>query len=354
MRILLIMDPGIPVPPVMYGGHERLVYLFAEEYKKLGHEVTLLAGPQSHCGGKTVTFGTNDLNRSRWIRFKEAGFVWKYLWQNKNKFDLIHNFGRLAYLLPVLNHPVKKIMTYGRPVARRGIKIVNALSNRNLLFTGCSNYCVSTGNVAGAWKTVYNAIDFSQYELNEVVTENAPLMFLGRLDRIKGVHTAIKVAKATNNKLIIAGNISHTPDNYAYFKKEIEPQIDNDQIKYVGPLNDLEKNSFLKQAKALLFPVEWDEPFGMVMIEAMACGTPVIAFNRGSVSEVVNKETGKIVDTVDEMATAVSSINLLNRKTCRETALKRFDVSVIAGYYLCSFPLEKQFGPQKSMPPIYD
>jgi glycosyltransferase involved in cell wall biosynthesis len=331
------MDPGIPVPPENYGGHERLVYLFAEEYEKIGHEVTLLAGPQSHCSGETVTFGANDLNRSRKVRFKEARFVWKYLKQNKNKFDLVHNFGRLVYLLPVLNSIVKKIMTYGRPVSTMGIKIVNALPNRNLMFTACSNYCVSTGNVAGKWDTVYNAIDFSRYQLKETVADDAPLMFLGRLDRIKGVHTAIKIAKATNKQLIIAGNISHTADNYAYFKTEIEPQIDNEQIKYLGPLNDDEKNKYLGQAKALLFPIEWDEPFGMVMIEAMACGTPVIAFNRGSVPEVVSEQTGIRVSTPGEMTAAIKQISEIDRKTCRETAMNRFDVSVIAKKYLTLF-----------------
>ncbi len=334
MRILLIMDPGIPVPPTLYGGHERLVYLFAEEYQKLGHEVTLLAGPQSHCSGNTIPFGTNDLNRSRTARFKEAGFVWKYLLQNRNNFDLIHNFGRLMYLLPVLNHPVKKIMTYGRPVATMGIKMVNAMLNRNLIFTACSNYCVSTGNVAGRWETVYNAIDFSQYQLNNAVNEDAPLMFLGRLDRIKGVHTAINIAKATGNRLIIGGNISHTADNYSYFKTEIEPQIDNEQIKYLGPLNDAEKNTCLKQAKALLFPIEWDEPFGMVMIEAMACGTPVIAFNRGSVPEVVDKETGVVVTIQNEMIDALNNLKYFDRSACRQHAFKRFDVSKIALDYL--------------------
>jgi len=337
MRILLIMDPGIPVPPALYGGHERLVYLFAEEYQKLGHDVTLLAGPKSCCSGKTITFGTNDLSRSKWIRSKEARFVWKYLRQTAKHFDLIHNFGRLIYLLPVLNRSVKKIMTYGRPVSTTGIKIVNALPNRNLIFTACSNYCVSTGNVAGVWKTVYNAIDFSQYQLNEAVNENAPLVFLGRLDRIKGVHTAIKVAKATNNQLIIAGNISNTPDNYAYFKNEIEPQIDHSQIQYIGPLNDIEKNSLLGKAKVLLFPIEWDEPFGMVMIEAMACGTPVIAFNRGSVSEVVDSETGIIVNNMDEMTRAVNLIAMIDRKKCREKAETRFNVLIIAKDYLKLF-----------------
>ncbi len=337
MRILLIMDPGIPVPPALYGGHERLVYLFAEEYQKLGHDVTLLAGPQSHCSGKTVVFGTNDLGRSRWLRYQEAGVAWKYLWKNRHNFDLIHNFGRLIYLLPVLNSSVKKIMTYGRPVSTTGIKTVNAMPNRNLIFTACSNYCVSTGNVAGKWETIYNAIDFSQYELNEAVADNAPLMFLGRLDRVKGVHTAIKIAKATNSQLILAGNISHTADNYAYFKNEIEPQIDNEQIKYVGPLNDVEKNFYLRQARALLFPIEWDEPFGMVMIEAMACGTPVIAFNRGSVPEVIDNNTGMVVSNTDKMAEAVGIINMVDRKKCRMKAEGRFNTSTIAKQYLNLF-----------------
>ena len=338
MRILLIMDPGIPVPPAMYGGHERLVYLFAEEYKKLGHEVTLLAGPGSYCSGQTIIFGKNDLGRSKLKRLKEARFVWKYLRQNRGSFDLVHNFGRLVYLLPVLDHPVKKIMTYGRPVSTTGIKIVNALPNRNLIFTACSDYCVSTGNVAGNWETVYNTIDFSQYDLREAVAENAPLMFLGRLDRIKGAHTAINIARETNNKLLIAGNISHTADNLAYFESEIEPQIDGKQIKYLGPLNDADKNRYLGQAKALLFPIEWDEPFGMVMIEAMACGTPVIAFNRGSVPEVVeNNVTGFIVNDEAGMISKIAEIKSIDRKSCRVTAVQKFNLNKIANQYLSLF-----------------
>jgi len=329
------MDPGITVPPLLYGGHERLVYLFAEEYHRLGHEVTLLAGPDSHCSGTTVTFGINNLNRSQLQKVKEILFVWKYLWQNRNNFDLVHNFGRLIYLLPIINTNTKKTMTYGRPVSTGGIKFINFLPNKNLIFTACSNYCVSTGSVAGTWKTVYNAIDFSLYQLNETVNANAPLMFLGRLDKVKGVHTAIKVAKATNNQLLIGGNIPNTPDNYQYYKNEIEPLIDGDQIKYLGALNDAEKNTYLGQAKALLFPIEWDEPFGMVMVEAMACGTPVIAFNRGSVPEVIDENiTGIIVNTIEQMVKATNDIAPIDRKNCRDHAYKRFDIKIVANNYL--------------------
>jgi glycosyltransferase involved in cell wall biosynthesis len=151
------------------------------------------------------------------------------------------------------------------------------------------------------------------------------------------VHTAITIAKATSGMLWIAGNIPQTPDNLEYYKQQIEPQIDGKQIVYLGALNDEEKNHYLQKAKALLFPIEWDEPFGMVMVEAMACGTPVIAFNRGSVPEVVSEETGIGVNTFEEMLPALKQAVKIDRKTCRETAEKKFDVSVIAKRYLNLF-----------------
>lgn len=338
MKILLLMDPGIGVPPPFYGGHERLVALFAQEYLRLGHEVTLLAGPGSVIDGKVYEFGINNLQRSSLQRFKELIAAWIFLQQNKKKFDLIHNFGRLLYLLPILKNPVKKIMTYGRQVSPPGIKKTNLLQPKNLIFTACSQYCTSTGNVAGNWKTIYNAIDFSKYQLKKQVLKEAPLMFLGRLDWVKGLHTAIKIAKATNHILWIGGNIPETHDNYQYYKREIEPQINGEQIIYLGTLNDLQKNQYLGQAKALLFPIAWNEPFGLVMIEAMACGTPVIGFDKGAVAEVVeNGVTGFVVTSEQEMIAAINRIGEIDRVLCRKKAAEKFDVQVIAKQYLALF-----------------
>jgi glycosyltransferase involved in cell wall biosynthesis len=336
MRILIIMDPGILVPPKGYGGHERLVEMFALEYTRLGHEVHLLVTEGSHVSGCTVhPFGKEGFPPKTWDARMAIPKAWYFLWKHRNHFDLIHNFGRLAYLIPILSHSVKKIMTYGREIYGPNIKLVNRFRNRNLVFTAPSNYCISTGNVAGVWHKVYNAIDFNKYTLERTVASDAPLIFLSRLEKLKGAHIAIDVAIKTNNKLIIAGNISPLKEEQNYFKEFIEPKIDGHQIKYVGTLDDEGKNKYLGKAKAMLFPASTKEAFGMVMIEAMACGTPVIAFPAGSVSEVVDSGiTGFIVSTEHEIIEMLTKLDEFDRYDCRIQAESRFDVKKIAEIYL--------------------
>lgn len=331
MRILLIMDPAIPVPPPLYGGHERLVAMFAKEYEKFGYEVTLLAGPGSEWK-RLKTYGINGYYRSRWQKTKELWQVWRYLLKSHQQFDLIHNFGRLLYLLPLLNQPVQKIMTYGREVSKKAIRRIHLFPQKNIQYTACSNYCVNTGNVAGKWHTIYNAIEFSKYNLQTTVTADAPLMFLGRVEALKGCHTAVKAALNTGNRLWIAGNIE--PEHQDFFIKEVKPHL-NEQIVYLGPLNDEQKNHYIGKSKALLFPIEWDEPFGMVMVEAMACGTPVIAFSKGSVPEVVEGGvTGYVVNDQQEMEEKIHQVHQLDRERCRAQAQLRFDAPIIAQHYL--------------------
>jgi glycosyltransferase involved in cell wall biosynthesis len=347
MNILLIMDPGISVPPLKYGGIERIVFLLANAYVAQGHNVTLLAGPGSHCAGNTISYGINKLDHSTWSRMKATAFVWTFLVRASSlmkqihgsdpgragKFDLVHNFGRLIYLLPVLWTSSIKIMSYQRKITTRNIRFVQASKPKNMWFTACSDNC--RNHRANDWQTVYNAVDFSAFELNPTFEEDAPLIFLGRLDPIKGAHTAIEVAKRSGHKLWIAGNIPQEPAGRAYYKEVIYPQIDGSQIRYLGELDDRKKNFYLSRSKALLFPIEWEEPFGIVMIEAMACGTPVIAFNRGSVPEVVIQgRTGFIVEDVAAMSDAISKLNALSRKQCRDTARAQFDISIIASKYL--------------------
>ena len=357
MNILIIMNPGIPVPPLKYGGIERIVHLLANAYQQQGHRVTLLAGPESACNGRTIKFGINANNPSNWARCKEVLFVWKHLTKvhfhahyATDNYDVIHNFGRLLYLLPVLHQPAMKIMSYQRQITLKNIRIINALKPKNLLFTACSDNCrkfsvASEMNVQSSrlrrrsnftnWRTIYNAVDFSKYQPTYKLQEDAPLIFLGRLEQIKGVHLAIQVAKKTNRTLWIAGNIPERPDATQYYEHEIRRHVDGIQIIYLGELDDSQKNHYLSRSAALLFPIQWEEPFGIVMIEAMACGTPVIALNRGSVPEVITPgETGFIVHDTVEMCSAVQRIDGIDRLQCRYAAMAKFDINVIAGQYL--------------------
>jgi glycosyltransferase involved in cell wall biosynthesis len=336
MKILIVMDPGILVPPKGYGGHERLVEMVAKQYLEMGHEVHLLVTEGSSVPGCTIhSIGKEGFPPKKMDALKAIPFAWKFLWKHRNYFDMVHNFGRLAYLLPIFYHPVKKIMTYGREINRLNIRFMNIAIGKNIVYTGCSSNLLSRVKATGTWETVYNAIDFNKYSLRPYMKADAPLVFLGRIEKFKGCHTAIKIALATGNKLIIAGNISPLKEEQLYFKKEIEPYIDGIQIRYVGQLNDEQKNEYLGQAKVLLFPIEWNEPFGIVMIEAMACGTPVIAFNRGSVNEVIDEGiTGFKVNNMEEMIDALAKIDTISRTACREQAEMRFDAAIIASRYI--------------------
>lgn len=336
MKILLVMDPGIPIPPKGYGGIERIVGLLAIEYKRQGHEVHILGSAGSYIEGCVLhSIGEDGFPSPKSEMNKALVRAWRFIWKTRNEYDLIHNFGRLLYLLPVINHKVKKIMSYQREITQKNIEYFTRLPNKNMFFTGCSKDLIDRANVPGNWTAVHNAIDFSLFTLTTTLSEDAPLIFLGRIEKIKGCHTAIKVAKETGNKLIIAGNISKLPEEIEYFEKEIKPLIDNEQIVFIGEVNDVQKNEWLGKSKAMLMPIEWNEPFGIVMIEAMACGTPVIGFNSGSVNEVIDEGfTGYKVDDIEGMKKSVNTLNILSRELVRSNAASRFGIHSIATKYL--------------------
>lgn len=336
MKILLLMDPFIPVPPKHYGGIERVIYDIACRYTEMGHEVTLIAGPNSKSPGRLITYGTNADLQSIKIDFRLLKDVTTILYREVGQHDVLHNFGRLAWMFPIAWCKIRKVQTYMRYITPGNIKWLNLIGIRNMVYTAVSDAIVRTGSPGGGeWKTVYNCAPVDQFTYVPEVKADAPLVFLGRLERCKGAHTAIEVAKLTQRKLIIAGNISPLKEEQQYFEHELKPHFDNELITYIGVVDNEQKNKLFGSAAAMLLPVEWYEPFPIVLPESYACGTPILAFPGGGVPEgIFEGTTGFISNTAAEMAQQVALIPTLSREACRHAAFEKYSDTKIANDYL--------------------
>ena len=330
MRIVITNDPIIPVPPSGYGGIERIVDFLIRGLTARGHDVTLLANASSDTPATLVPYGvpphTGALPRTR-----ELWQVASYLVRNRHRYDIIHSFGRLAALVPVLPmRGLPKIQSYQRPVPWRSVRMAARIAGESIRFTGCSTSLYQSGQ-GGHWTTVFNGAPIAPYTPVFHIPDDAPLIFLGRLDPIKGVHHAIAIAKGAGRRLTIAG--PRQSNDRGYFEQEIAPYLSAD-ITYVGELDDRGKNALLGTGAALLMPIEWDEPFGIVMAEALACGTPVIGFRRGSVPEVVQDgRNGYVCDTVAEAITKVGCLSAIDRRVARADFESRFsDRALVTAY----------------------
>jgi glycosyltransferase involved in cell wall biosynthesis len=330
LNIAITVDPEIPVPPTLYGGIERIVYLLVEELIKRGHSVTLFAHPKSNTSAKLVPWRGKS-SPSFFDTLQNSYKLWQYY--QRESYDVVHSFSRLAYLSPLLNKKVAKVMSYQREPTVSQVKKARLIAKGNsLAFTGCSDYISDQLKHVAQVTTVYNGVELSKYQFEPAVKEDAPLVFLGRIEQIKGTHLAIELAKHSGKKLIIAGNIPRS--GREYFEIEIFPQL-NENIRYIGAVNDEQKNELLGKACALLMPILWDEPFGIVMIEAMACGTPVIGLNRGAVKEViVAGKNGYIGSNMDDLLSAIRRISSIDRSFVRTYVEETFSASVIVDQYL--------------------
>jgi len=332
VKIAIIVNPLIPVPPKQYGGIERIVFMLIQELKKSGHDITLYASEDSVPGCKLIAYREhNPYNPSDFIKINAVTYKIAF-----KGFDLVHTFGRMTNIALLMRTRLPKIVSYQLPPTISQVRKAMKLARKNSInFTACSGYIAKQIGQAGIEATtIYNGVDIKEYEFSEKVTPEAPLVFLGRIQQEKGTAIAIAIAKATGLDLVIAGNIPGEEIHQKYFEEQVKPFIDNNQIKYIGPVDNFQKNKLLGNCRAFLMPVTWDEPFGIVMAEALACGTPVIGFKRGAVPEVVvDGKNGFICENEEEMIAAVLKADTIDRRQCRQVAEDRFSAVVLAGQY---------------------
>lgn len=329
LRLALTADPEIPVPPVLYGGIERVVDLLARGLTERGHNVTLFAHPESESAGRLAPWpGKSSASLVDTVR-NAAALSRAVL---SGRFDIVHSFSRLAYLTPILPLRIPKVMTYQRPVTLGAVRRGHALSRGTLSFTAISHWMIEPVKHVGRWTMIPNGVPLTTFDFQAATAPDAPLVFLGRLEEIKGPHLAIETAKRSGRRLVIAGNIPE--DKRAWVEANVLNHVDGDRIRYIGPVDDVQKNLLLGGAAAFLMPIVWDEPYGIVMAEAMACGTPVLGLNRGAVPEVVDHGvTGFVSDDVDGLVASVARLDELDRAATRKRAETLYSGPIIVAAY---------------------
>lgn len=335
MRILLTADPMIPVPPTGYGGIERIVDALAGELRARGHTVGLVAQNGSTCPVDFFRPWPGIEVRSRWHTLRNI----LDLFQTYREFrpDIVHSFSRLHYLLGILPLRVAKIMSYQRQISRGQTRLAQRVARvGSLHFTGCSQFIVNQGRRDGGdWSAIPNFVDPARISFAPEVAKDAPLLFLSRVESIKGPDLAIEIARRAGRRLIIAGNVARSGPEAKYFQQKIAPHLGRNDIEWIGEVGDERKWNLLGRAAALLVPIRWDEPFGIVFAEAMACGTPVITCARGALPEIIRPGvTGYFIRDCDEGVSAVSRLGDLDRTACRRDVESRFSVGPCTESYV--------------------
>jgi len=327
MKIAILSPVAWRTPPRKYGPWEQVASNVTEGLVERGIDVTLFASGDSLTGGKLVSVCAHPYAEDPDVDPKVAECLHiSSLMEQADKYDLIHNhfdFLPLSYSRLIHTPMVTTIHGFSSP------KILQVYKKYNH-----TSYYVSISNSDRSpeldyMATVYNGIDGREFTFNSESKDY--LLFFGRIHQEKGVYESIQIARRSNRKLIISGLIQ----DQEYFDRKVKPYIDHHQIMFAGNSGPEERNRLLGDAFALLHPVGFEEPFGLSVVEAMFCGTPVIAFNRGSMPELIlDGKTGFLVRTVEEAKEAVSQIQTIDRRVCMEWATSKFSRQKMTEGYL--------------------
>lgn len=332
MKILQVAPLYESVPPKYYGGTERIVSYLTEELVQAGHDVTLFAS------GDSVTSARLKPQVQKSLRLSEKNIDYiahhllmvEQLVQCAHEFDVIHS--HIDYFpyssLRRLQTPVVTTL-HGRLDLQDLVPLYEEFGDIPLVSISNSHRePLPWVNWQG---TVYHGLPLNLYNYYE--KSKGYLAFLGRISPEKRLDYAIEIAERANKRLLIAAKVDKVDQEY--FKTVIEPLIHSPNIEFIGEIGESEKNDFLGNAEALLFPIDWPEPFGLVMIEALACGTPVIAWPRGAVPEIIDPgKTGFIVEEIDQAVQAVEKLQNIDRKQCRQVFEEKFSAKRMAEDYL--------------------
>jgi glycosyltransferase involved in cell wall biosynthesis len=353
MKIAQVAPLYESVPPKNYGGTERVVSYLTEELVRQGHEVTLFASGDSVTRAKLIAACPRSLRLHPSCVDEQAHhFVMlEQVFRDVSRFDIIHfHIDYLHFSLSKRQREPHVTTLHGRLDLPDLAPLYRHYADLPLVsISNAQRRPLPWANWQG---TVYHGLPEDLFTFQPRTGKY--LAFLGRIADEKGIGEAIEIAKRLDLPLRIAAKID--PRDWKYYKEEIEGQLDHPLIEFLGEIGGREKEEFLAGALAMLFPIKWPEPFGLVMIEAMACGTPVIAFPGGSVEEVMEDGiTGYVVDNVDQAVAAVRRIEWLDRQRCRETFERRFSNRRMTADYLKVYQGVLEAGPRlprKVFPPL--
>ncbi|HXG51701.1 MAG TPA: glycosyltransferase family 4 protein [candidate division Zixibacteria bacterium] len=347
MRIGIIAPLEMRVPPVGYGGTELVVSLLTEELVKNGHQVTLFASGDSVTRAKLESVCPAFLRGSGRDKAILNLLNVASCLERAREFDIIHNhtFVEGMATAGLVKTPV--LTTLHGNLNGDGLLLFERYAGwYNTISHACKARLPHKERFAGV---IYNAIDVPSYPFNGARRADH-LLFLSRMSVEKGPHLAIEIARRTGRRLVLAGNVDTVDEEF--FKREVMPRVDGDQIRYVGEADYARKRELMAEACCLLAPITWPEPFGLFMIEAMACGTPVIAFRRGAAPEVVRDgETGFIVDDLDAMARAIDRVPEIAPERCRAHVQAHFDAPQMAAAYAAAYERILSLQPRPSIRP---
>jgi glycosyltransferase involved in cell wall biosynthesis len=327
MRIAVLSPISWRTPPLHYGPWESVVSLLTEELVQMGVDVTLFATGDSQTSGKLVAVCPRPYSEDSLVDPKVAECLHiSEIFERAAEFDIIHNnfdFLPLSYSGLVETPVVTTIHGFS------SLSIIPVYKKYN---TRSHYVAISESDKSPELDyiaTIHHGINIAQFPFFE--TDGEYLLFFGRIHPDKGVHEAIQVAQRVGIKLVIAGIIQ----DQDYFADQVEPHIDGTTVEYLGSVGPDQRADVLGHALALLHLISFDEPFGLSMVESMACGTPVIAFARGSIPEIVRDgETGYIVDDIEGAINAVATVRTIDRSICRADVEKRFASTRMARDYV--------------------